>query len=73
MKKSNVRFIDDQRYREEAYSLAVEYSRRKRPISMVDMLCRLLIADPEVRINYLLTTNPNDFLDVCAKRQVELL
>ena len=74
LKKPNVEFIDDQRYREEAYKLTIEYSTRlERPISMVDMLCRLLIADKNIRVNYLLTTNPGDFIDVCGSNGVELL
>jgi predicted nucleic acid-binding protein len=74
LKRPNVVFIDDRDYCEEAYSLSVEYStRRKRPISMVDMLCRLLIASGAVRINYLLTINPADFHDVCTSHRVEML
>ncbi len=72
LKKPSVKFIDDGDYRQEAYSLVIESSRR-RPISMVDMLCRLLIDDPNVRIDYLLTTNPRDFADVCRQRGVTLL
>jgi predicted nucleic acid-binding protein len=74
LKKPNVAFIDDEDYCQDAYSLTVEYSTRlKRPISMVDMLCRLLIADPNVRIDYLATINPRDFIDVCISNRVELL
>jgi predicted nucleic acid-binding protein len=74
LKKPTVEFIDDKRYREEAYSLTVDYSTRmKWPISMVDMLCRLLIDDPNLRIDYLLTTNPEDFADLCRRNNVTLL
>jgi hypothetical protein len=67
-------FVDDGPYRASAYALAVEFSvHRKRPISMVDVLCRLLIEDPNVRIDYMLTTNPDDFADVCGEHGVELL
>lgn len=74
LKRPNVSFIDDRDYCDEAYSLAVRYSTRlKRPISMVDMLCRLLIADPRIRINYLLTVNQADFHDVCRSHKVKML
>ena len=74
MKRPNVLFLDDGKYCEDAYSLTVEYSTRlKRDISMVDMLCRLLIDDPDVSIDFLLTTNPADFADVCARNRVEIL
>lgn len=74
LKRPNVSFIDDRDYCEEAYSLSVEYSTRLgRPISMVDMVCRLLIADPNVRIDYLLTINAADFHDVCSSHGVKML
>ncbi len=74
LKRPNVSFIDDRDYCEEAYSLAVEHSTRLgRPISMVYMLCRLLIADPTVRIDYLLTLNAADFRDVCTTHRVEMI
>ena len=74
LKKANVAFIDDRAYCEEAYALAVEYSTRlRRPISMVDMLCRLLIADPNIRVDYLLTINAADFHDICRRHRVEML
>ena len=74
LKRRNVSFVDDRDYCDEAYSLAVEYSTRLgRPISMVDMLCRLLIADPKIRVDYMLTTNAADFHDVCRTHRVEIL
>jgi predicted nucleic acid-binding protein len=74
LKKPHVVLIDDSAYCEEAYSLAVEYATRLgRPISMVDMLCRLLLADPNLRIEYLFTVNPADFHDVCRSCRVEML
>ena len=74
LKKPSVTFIDDSAYRDEAYELTVDYSTRMgRDISMVDMLCRLLIEDINVRLDYLFTLNPKDFYDVCATNGVEIL
>jgi len=74
LKRPNVDFVDDRQYRQEAYSLAIEYAvRLQRAISMVDMLCRLIIEDRKIRIDYLLTTNPKDFADLCRKHNVEIL
>lgn len=74
LRRANVSFIEDSDYRDEAYFLTVEYATRlRRPISMVDMMCRLLIADPSVRIDYLLTINPGDFQDVCRTHRVQIL
>lgn len=73
LKRAPVNFIDDHDYCQEAYSLSVEYATRlRRPISMVDMVCRLLIEDPNVRIDYVLTPNRGDFEDVCASRGIEI-
>jgi predicted nucleic acid-binding protein len=74
LKKPTVSFIDDSEYCDEAYTLTVEYSTRlRRDISMVDMVCRLLISDPEVKIDYLFTVNPRDFHDVCASNNVAIV
>ncbi len=73
-KQPNTVFIDDRDYCEEAYSLVVEHTLRlHRPISMVDMLCRMLIEDSTVRVDSLLTTNPKDFIDLCGRHGVEML
>lgn len=73
LSKPSVTFVDDAPYRKDAYSLTVESSvRNKRDLSMVDILCRLLIEDPNVDIKYLLTVNKGDFYDVCASNGVEI-
>lgn len=74
LKQPNTVFIDDESYCSEAYSIAVEHSVRfNRPISMVDILCRLLIEDPNINIDYMITINRKDFHDVCRKHNVELI
>jgi len=40
---------------------------------MVDCLMRLVIDDPNVKIDNLLTFNPGDFVDMCYRNRVELL
>jgi predicted nucleic acid-binding protein len=73
LSKPSVTFIDDAAYCNIAYSLTLEASiRHKRDLSMVDMLCRILIDDPNVDIKYLLTVNKKDFYDVCASNGVEI-
>lgn len=74
LKRPKVVFVDDHDYYEQAYALTVDFATRfKRPISMVDMLCRLIRSDPKIRIRYLLTINPRDFHDVCRSNRVEIL
>jgi predicted nucleic acid-binding protein len=74
LKRPQVNLVDDSDFRADAYDLTVEYAaHRKRSISMVDMLCRLLIEDVNTRIDAMLTTNPEDFRDVCQRRGVIIL
>lgn len=74
LKSPNIVFLDDAAYRDAAFDLTLESSlRRHRPLSMVDCLIRLLIDDVNVRINYLATFNPADFVDVCRRNNVEML
>ncbi len=74
LKKPNTIFLDDQEYCERAFSLALDSSLyRGRPISMVDTLCRLLLQDGEFKIDYLFTTNPRDFADVCRERRINMV
>lgn len=74
LKAPNIIYLDDTKYRDDAFDLSLESSlRRGRALSMVDCLLRLVIDDPNVKINYLLTFNPGDFVDTCRKNRVEIL
>jgi len=71
--RAGVTLLDDQPYRDDAYALTVDYAiRQGRDISMVDMLCRLIIDDPNVKLDCVITTNRKDFADVCHARGVEI-
>jgi predicted nucleic acid-binding protein len=74
LKRPDVIFIDDREYRDGAYHLTIEWgSQGKRTISLVDMVTRLMIEDPRLRIGYLFTFDPGHFVDVCRKRKIEML
>jgi hypothetical protein len=74
LKTHPIVYIDDDIYKNEALDLSIESSLRKgRPLSMVDCLLRLIIDDPNVKIDYLLTFNQPDFVDACRKNRVEIL
>lgn len=74
LKTRHIVYLDDDIYRNEAFDLAIESSlRRGRPLSMTDCLLRLIIDDPNAKINYLLTFNQPDFIDLCEKNRVEIL
>ena len=73
MKSPRVVLVDDAPYRDQAISLSIDSSlRRRRPLSMVDCLIRLLLDDLATKIRYLVTFNPGDFADICAGRRIEL-
>jgi hypothetical protein len=74
LKAPNIIYLDDTKYRRDAFDLSLKSSlRRRRPLSMVDCLLRLVIDDPNVKIDYLLTFNPGDFADACHRNRVEIL
>ncbi len=74
LKTHRIEYIDDDIYKNKALDLSIESSLRKgRPLSMVDCLLRLIIDDPNVKIDYLLTFNRSDFIDACRKNRVEIL
>ncbi len=71
--KSSTTLIDDDNYKEEALRLSFEYSRiGKRPFSLVDIILRQILLDDSFKIDYLLTFNTGDFVDVCNKRKIEI-
>ena len=68
----NVEHLDDGPYRDAAYEQTLTTA-RTRPLSLVDMVMRLMLEDVNVRVNGLLTFNAKDFYEVCRKRRLELL
>ncbi len=73
LKRQNILFIDDVAYRHNALDLTMQSAKRNRPISLCDMMIRLMLEDTNLRINAILTFNPKDFVDVCRSRRVEML
>jgi hypothetical protein len=74
LKRPNVEYVDDAPYRDRALAATIRGGiSGKRPLSLCDMLIRLLIDDTSLRIRALLTFNPRDFHDVCQKRNVQIL
>lgn len=73
-KNSNIHFIDDTEYKENVYALTVDSSiNRHRPLSLVDMVIRLMLEDVNLKIDYLITYNKSDFIDVCTRKNIILL
>ena len=72
--RSNVTLVNDEDYKEQALKLAFEYSRiGKRTFSLVDLILREILTDQTFKIDYLLTFNTGDFIDICNKRKIEIL
>ncbi|MCK9423466.1 MAG: hypothetical protein M0Q38_12800 [Bacteroidales bacterium] len=72
--RTNVILLDDQEYKSEALELTFKSALDlKKPFSLVDIIIRLMLADEKLRINYLISFNPRDFIDVCSRRSISLL
>ncbi len=71
--KLTIKTIDDSLYREKAYAATIrEAIIGRRHISLVDMVIRQVLEDRSLKIDYLITFNQKDFLDVCRKGRIEL-
>jgi predicted nucleic acid-binding protein len=74
LKSSKAVLIDDVSYRDNALHVTIrEPQNPLRPISLVDMVIRFILDDPNVRIDGLLTFNEADFADICLKRKIAIL
>ncbi len=66
--------LDDAEYKERALKFSIENSvSSRRPISLVDSIIREVLSDINVNINYLITFNKRDFIDLCIKRRIDIL
>jgi predicted nucleic acid-binding protein len=73
IRSPRVVLLDDAPYRDDALAHSLEWSlRRGRALSLVDCVLRLLLDDMQTRIEYFVTFNERDFVDVCAARRIEL-
>lgn len=73
LKRPRIEYLDDSMYVRNALDIAIESSlTHARPLSMVDCAIRLILDDVNTRVDYLMTFNPGDFFDVCARRRIRL-
>ena len=71
--KANVTLINDEEFKVRSLKLAFEYSKiGKRTFSLVDIILREILSDDSYKIDYLLTFNNGDFIDICTKRKIEI-
>jgi predicted nucleic acid-binding protein len=74
LRNDNVKFIEDIEYKENALSLTIDSTlNRNRPLSLVDMIIRLMLSDVNLKIDYLISFNTGDFIDLCVKHNIELI
>lgn len=74
LKRPRIEYLDDSTYVQSAFDIAIESSLNlARPLSMVDCAIRLILDDVHIRVDYLMTFNPGDFLDVCERRRVRFV
>jgi predicted nucleic acid-binding protein len=71
-RSSSVR-LPDESYRDMALNSVLRIVRGWRPISLVDMVIRLMLADLNIKIDIMVTFNQNDFADICATRQIAII
>ena len=69
----NVHLIDDSEYKLDALNQTFEHSKVGfRTFSLVDSVIRELLKDENLKIDYLITFNTGDFIDLCVKRKIEI-
>lgn len=74
LKNKNVQFIEDIEYKENALSLTFDSTlNKKRAFSLVDMVIRLMLEDVNIKIDYLISFNTGDFIDLCHKKGIKLI
>jgi len=71
LKILKIKYIDDTPYRRIALSELFK-SVNKRTISLVDMIIRKILEDKGKHIDYLITFNEKDFIDICKKRRISV-
>ncbi len=72
--RPNITLIEDVDIKDSALDLTFTSTiEQKRPISLVDTIIRILLDDPELKIDYLMTFNAGDFFDICQRRQIEII
>jgi predicted nucleic acid-binding protein len=70
IKNPNTKLINDLSYRE---SNLLEVFDNSRPLSLVDRIIRSILSDESFKIDYLITFNTGDFVDLCNYRRIEIL
>lgn len=74
VKRPDIVLLDDENYKNSALEEVFKLNRTAGfTYSLVDSVIREILKDINVKINYFVTFNENDFLDICQMRQIELI
>ncbi len=74
LSNNSCQVIADEPYKENALSLAFSHSlHQDRPLSLVDMVLRLMISDVNLKIDAVISFNAEDFIDICIQKNIELI
>lgn len=74
LKSSNVKYISDTDYIDDALIKVYELNKRKGDsYSIADVVLREMLSDDTLRIDSFVTYNVKDFYDVCGKRKIEIV
>ncbi len=72
LKRPNAELLDDAKYRDDALIAALEQSKR-RGLSLVDNVLRMIIEDVNVRVDCIFTFDKRHFVDICKRCSVEII
>ena len=70
VKNPNTKLINDLNYREDNL---LEVFNNTRSLSLVDRIIRSILSDQSFKIDYSITFNTGDFIDLCTYRRIEIL
>ncbi len=74
LEKQSTIIISDDQYKTQALnSILKDPTIRKREISLVDMIIRLMMEDVNLNVSTLITFNDKDFFDICWSKGIKLI
>ena len=74
VRSRDTEFIDDAPYRLDAFDEVMLRGKTQRhAMSLVDAVLHSILADPQVRVDAMLTFNLSDFAGICSAKRVHIL
>lgn len=73
IKKNDIVLFDDEGYKHNALKEVFKSNKMGFTYSLTDSVIREMLKDVNIRVNYLVTFNSKDFIDICQLRQIEMI